>query len=1022
MNNVQLNECGLFRKSAVLLAIFFAIVLNVPAQVPSPVPAAAGARDAQGNLLPGASATTERVIVTGSNIPTAEEVGPNPVDIYNQKTMSKSGERTTEQFLQSLPTVNANVIPQSNNENGSNTAVGAASIALRGFDARATLILIDGRRVAPYPTGNNPGLVNVMFVDLNSIPAAAIDSIEILKDGASTTYGADAVAGVVNIKLRHDYQNGAEASVQYGNTEHEDSSEFIASAIFGVGNDTTNVTGVLNYYHRDSIANRDRAYSAVAPFLSSNTSPYNLQLSGDVAAAAGGLNLNSVEFAGAPSGTNGLAPASTYLYNATHRVRSASGQLPGFNFNEFSLSYPESERYGVYLSGDHKIFGDQMVAYANGFYQNVKTHNELAPPATGSFQTAGQVTLAIPPQSPIAPGAEPTHTPTHAEPGLPADAFNPSNPFEQIISGGTRARLAEFGNRLFDNETDAWLSTIGIKGDKLFDGSWGYDTGFRYSQLKNVQTGTQVSASRFNRILNQADPIFDPTSPQFIGTTVAFNPFGDYRVPIPSNEATIEFARVHPKDEDTSKLATLDATIYTTSLFELPAGGVGLAIGGQFRRETLEENPDMLNVEGDIVGNSPVPTANGGRKSYAFYAETSIPIFSPTNAIPGFRSLEFTAAGRFEAFENNNTNVLVPKFGMRWQPFDEQLTLRATWGEGFREPSLEELFGSPLSTLEPSHDPKNGGVFEPETNTLISSNPGLQPEDSRSFSGGVVYSPKYVPGLNLSVDFWDIERTGVVTAPLADQVLQRELTGTLLPGEAVERDIGGNITRILIRNQNIGNQEARGFDFGLYYQRPTPWGTFTSQTQATYLDEFIFQGFILREFGATNGNLAGRTTDPGASNEGWYKWKGTERLDWTWRGFDLFTIVHYTDGFHEFTPNLHPHWVHQTWFFDGQLSYDFTALLPVEEQPVPGYSKGEKEVVRGKDGAPLEKAAAQTSNYQRTVLDHLLRGTIITIGCNNIFGQDPPTAWGEGGNAVGYPGFTYDATGRFVYARLTKKF
>src|SRR5437016_12055816 len=354
MNRTEPRKFGFLRMAlAVCVGIPLIIASNAFAQNPLPPPPT-------GAAPPTTAAEAERVIVTGSNIPTAEEVGPNPVDIYNRETISKSGQRTTEQFLQSLPTVNANVIPQSNNENGSNTAVGGASIALRGFDARATLILIDGRRVAPYPTGNDPGLVNVMFVDLNSIPAAAIESIEILKDGASTTYGADAVAGVVNIKLRHDYQNGAEASVQYGNTEHEDSSEFIASAIFGVGNDTTNVTGVLNYYHRDSIANRDRAYSAVAPFLSSNTSPYNLQLSGDVAAAAGGLNLNSVEFAGAPSGTNGLAPASTYLYNATHRVRSATGQLPGFNFNEFSLSYPESERYGVYLSGDHKIFGDQI--------------------------------------------------------------------------------------------------------------------------------------------------------------------------------------------------------------------------------------------------------------------------------------------------------------------------------------------------------------------------------------------------------------------------------------------------------------------------------------------------------------------------------------------------------------------------------------------------------------------------------------------------------------------------------------
>jgi len=964
-----------------------------------------------------ATAEAARVIVTGSNIPTAEEVGPNPVLNYTRDDINKTGELTTEQFLQSLPIVNANIIPISNNENGSNTAVGAATIALRGFDARATLILLDGRRVAVYPTGNNPGLVNVMFVDLNSIPQAAIESIEILKDGASTTYGADAVAGVVNLKMRHNY-DGAEARVEYGNTLDKDSGEFDSSAIFGVGNADTNITGVLNYYHRNSIANRDRGFSAVPPFLSSNNSPYNLQLSSNVAGAAGGANLNpgGTEFASAPDFTNGLAPANRYLYDANGRVRAAGGLRPGFNFNQFSLSFPESERYGAYLSADRKVFGDQMVVYADGFYQNVKTHNELAAPASGSFQTKGQTILAIPPHSPIAPGSEPPNTPTHAETGVPADAFNPFNPFDQIISGGTRARLAEFGNRLFDNETDAWLSTIGIKGDKLFDGTWGYDTGFRYSQLKNTVTGTQVSASRFNRILNQADPIFDPTSPQFIGTTTAFNPFGDFRVPIPSNEATVNFARVHPKDEDTSKVATLDANIYTTSLFNLPAGGVGFAFGAQFRRESLKENPDMLNVEGDIVGNSPVPPAVGGRKTYALYAETRIPIFSPANAIPGFHSLEFTAGGRFEEFLNNDSNVMVPKVGLRWQPFDEQLTLRATWGEGFREPSLEELFGSPVSTLEVTHDPLKGGLLESETNTLISSNPKLQPEDSRSFSGGFVYTPKYVPGLNLSVDFWDIERTGVVTAPLAQQVLDGLAPGT------VERDAGGFITRILLANENLGAQEARGFDFGVNYQRPTPWGTFTSLTQVTYLDEFIFQGFIFREFGPDNGNLAGRTTDPGASNEGWYKWKGTSQLDWAWKGFDLVTIMRFTDGFTEFTPNLHQHWVHQTFFFDVQASYDFTSLLPVETNPVPGYSKGEKEVVRGKDGAPAETATAQTSNYSRSVLDHLLRGTVLTIGCNDVFGQDPPKAFGEGGNAVGYPGFTYDATGRFVYGRLTKKF
>ena len=585
--------------------------------------------------------------------------------------------------------------------------------------------------------------------------------------------------------------------------------------------------------------------------------------------------------------------------------------------------------------------------------------------------------------------------------------------FNQIISGGTRARLAEFGNRLFNRETDAFLSTLGLKGDKLFDGTWGYDAGFRYSQLKNTQTGTQVSASRFNRILNQADPIFDPTSPQFIGTTVAFNPFGDFRVPIPANAATLAFASVHPKDVDTSKLATLDATMYTTALFNLPAGGVGFAFGGQFRRETLDEEPDSKNLAGDIVGNSPVFAVHGGRKSFAFYAETDIPIFSPTNAIPGFHALEFTAAGRFEDFRNNDTNVLVPKVGMRWQPLDESLTLRATWGEGFREPSLEELFAAPISTLEISHDPQNNGLLESETNVLVTSNPNLQPEDSRAFSGGIVYTPKYVPGLTLSVDFFDIERTGVVGSPTADSVLAREAAGALLPGEAVERDAGGFITRILKSNQNFGAQTARGVDFGVQYQRQTPWGTFTSLTQATYLYEFFFPQFA-------EGNLAGKTTDEGLSNEGYYEWKGDSRLDWAWNGFDIISTVRFTDGFREHTPALREHWVHSTWIFDVQGSYDFTFVNPVESQPVAGYSKDAKEMVRGKDGKAVE--TGQTPNYAMPCWKNLLNNTTITVGCNNVFGQDPPQAFGEGGNGVGYPGFTYDATGRFVYVRLTKKF
>ncbi|MDQ6765808.1 MAG: TonB-dependent receptor, partial [Verrucomicrobiota bacterium] len=890
----------------------------------------------------------------------------------------------------------------------SNTAVGAATIALRGFDARATLILLDGRRVAPYPTSN----AGIVFIDLNSIPEASIETIEILKDGASTTYGADAVAGVVNIKRFHEY-NGAQAKIEYGNTTDKDSGEFNTSLLFGVGNGTTNVSGTINYYHRNSIFNRDRDYSAVPPFLSSNASPYNLQLSKLAVAEAGGTVLPGPaanQFAGAPDLTNGSAPASSYLY-FIRRVRSGSGILPGFNFNQFSLSFPESERYGGYVAMDHKFFGDSLVVYGDAMYQNVKTHNELAPPATGSFETPGQITIAIPARVPNPAGTTPFGGPTYAETGLTPGAYNPFNPFNQIISGGSRARLAEFGNRIFDNETDAFLSTFGFKGDKLFDGTWGYDVGGRYSQVKNTTTGTQVSSSRFNRILNQADPIFDPHSSQYIGTTIAFNPFGDYRVPIASNQGSIEFARVHPVDRDVSKLGTVDATLYTTSLFNLPAGGVGFAVGGQFRRESLSEDPDQLNVLGDIAGNSAILPARGGRKSYAFYAETSIPVFSEKNAITGFHALDVTAAARYEAFQNNNTDVLVPKFGLRWQPFDDSLTLRATWGKGFREPSLEELYTSGIFDIRASHDPMNGGAFEPETQTLIVGNKNLAPENSESVSFGFVYSPKALAGLTITTDLWQIDRTGVVEIATLDAVLRRELTRTLLPGEVVQRFADNSLSRIIVPYRNEGEQKASGIDLGLQYVKETPFGTFTSLTQATYVNSFE----RAREVGATLDQLAGQSTNLGASNEGYYRWRGDSRLDWTWHGFDLVGTVRYIDGFHEEIPRgpdgiLERHDVAHRWLFDLQASYDFSVLAAKPVAASSGYSKNDK------GNAP------SVASGEMSFLDHLLNGTVVTVGCINLLDKDPPFASGQGGNAVGYPGFTYDSTGRFVYVRLTKKF
>jgi iron complex outermembrane recepter protein len=1015
---------------------------------PPPPPGAAPAP------APGA-AEVERVIVTGSNIPTAEEVGPNPVFSLNRDLINKSGQGgTTETLLKSQPVMNASSVPVQNNSTGQGGPTGTASVSLRGFDPGATLVLIDGRRVAPFPGAANSG---AGFVDLTTVPVPAIQSVEILKDGASTTYGADAVAGVVNLKLYKDYR-GAQVTGQFGNTLDKDAAEWFGDILFGVGDDKTSITGDMFFYHHDSMFAKDRANTSVPPFLSSNTSPYNLQVTNAAVAAAGGTvfpTANGLQFATPPDLTNGLAPASDYIYNST-RIRAPFSLLPGFNFNAFQTSFPEQERWGGYAAFETKICDDQLRIYGDFFYVDGKTHDELAPNATGDFETPGSFVISLPPNHPFVGGVPPFGGPTPAEVGISPNAFNPFNPFEQIISGGSRARIADFGNRIIDNENIAERFTVGVKGDKLFNGTWGYDAGFVYSQIQQIAQIRSVNGPRFERILNAADPLFDPTSSSFIGQTTPYNPFGDFRVPIASNLPLIDFATDRARDLFTSKLATLDLNIYTTDLFDLPAGGVGLAFGGGFSREEYTINPDDQHRLGEELGVGFTAPVKAGRKEWNVWAETLIPIFSPKLNIPGFYSLEFTAGVRYQEFLNNDTNAAVPKVGVRWQPFDEQLTIRSTWGEGFLEPSLVELYGPTRFLLGPiggttfapgvPHTPENAqDVTNPETTIEQLPNKDLGPEHDRTWTGGIVYTPKWMSNLvpnstlTLTVDLWDIERTGVVVFLSPRTILAGYNAGTfpavVIPevptGTAALFDPAGNFAGVSAPYLSGGRQNARGVDLGLQYQIETGFGIFTWLTRVSYLDSFVYQfpGSIAREVAgrANNGPFEGSFFGDVTSGDAWVKWKGITNLDWTWHNIDFNVTLHMYDGFWEqikakqFDGIWKQHWVHPTWFTDAQLSYSLIFTPPVEAAPVPGYSKGGKEVITSKEGK--EKEVPPAAVYSMPCWQTILNNSTITVGVNNIFGEDPPPSIGfEFGNSTGYPGSSYDNLGRFVYARLIKKF
>ena len=256
--------------------------------------------------------------------------------------------------------------------------------------------------------------------------------------------------------------------------------------------------------------------------------------------------------------------------------------------------------------------------------------------------------------------------------------------------------------------------------------------------------------------------------------------------------------------------------------------------------------------------------------------------------------------------------------------------------------------------------------------------------------------------------------------------MQRFVSGHLLPGEMVLLDPSGEtINAVIDAFQNAGRQNARGIDMGLQYQKQTPWGTFTSYTQATYLDSFIFQATTVSKGAEVSGNSA----DQGTLGDGYLKWRGISRLDWAWNGFDLIGTARYLSGFHEHlfsgapTPDGNKdHWVDATWFFDVQASYTLSFVAPVEPQPVAGYSKDAKEIVRGKDGKAVE--TGQTANYSMPCWKNLLNNTTFTIGCNDVFGEDPPVQLGAfaATNANDFPGAIYDNVGRFLYVELTKKF
>ena len=938
----------------------------------------------------------EKYVVTGSNIPTTEVAGEAhtfPVVTIDRQAIDESGMFNTTELLQKMTLSNGGSVPLSNNATG--FTPGGTSTSLRGLGPEATLILINGRRVAPYPVGAGG---TTAFVDLNTIPLAAIERIEVLKDGASATYGADAVAGVINIILRRNY-DGAMATLSYGNTTNKDSSDFNANFVYGVTSEKGSITVTANYQQRQPIFNRDRSFSAFPAFQSTNASPPNFQLTRAAVLLALGLpagapitidgaaNTTTNTFFGttgpvlggdvrtpAPGNkaatNNGLLPASAYTFTTARASR--------FNFNEFSGSMPEVNRKGLNLAWDRvlmpnlRIFGDAM-------HQEVVQYDELAPYATGNFASPGQKTIVIPANTP-----NPILTAAEVAAGLgrtaAAGAYNPFNPFNQDISGSSRIRLAEFGNRVLRNNNSANAMTGGLRLDNVAD-KFTLNAQMRYSTIENNADLRLINTSRMLRTLNAADPIFNPASTEYIGTTIPYNPFGYYKNTIPSNSAVVNYAIHHERDRNSSQMLDGGANLTTGDLMDTPAGSVGFALGVDFRREAISQLPDSALQAGEILAATPASPISRQRKIVSYYAEAEVPLFSEKHSADFIHGLSLNLAGRYEDFVTSKQTTFVPKVGLKWTPVNDNLVFRASWGKGFLQPSLFQLYAPPVSALAPINDPVSH-VVEPEQPVTTKGNPNLKPEDSKSFNVGVVWTPKgsLLDGFTFSMDAWQIERIGTVNINFQD-TLDRSLTNHLIPGESIVRDSANNLVQVNSVFRNLGKTRVKGIDFTTSYTwKSDTMGRFETGISAVYTNSY-------KQDSIGDGNLTeliGQAVPGSASDDAYLRWKGQAWVHWTYKGLTTRLTANYTDSFGDLDLDGNPRKVASTMLYDLQASYRF---FP---------SKG-----------PADR---------RWWSDLKL-----TAGVNNLLDTDPPLAQAAGDNSNNYPGFLYTDEGRFVYVRLEKK-
>jgi iron complex outermembrane recepter protein len=912
-----------------------------------------------GSLPALAQQQLERVEITGSSIRRIDAETALPVTVVTKEEIARSGVTSTEQLLASISAASSQG-GIGNSMGAGNSTYGQSSVSLRGLGEDRTLVLVNGRRLAVFAAGNGAS------VNVNAIPLAAIERIEVLKDGASGVYGSDAIAGVVNFILTKGFQ-GIELGATVGRPTREGGGKSQrATLVAGFGDGTRfNATFSATMEKEDALFAKDRDFARtgnVAPFIvASATGQGNIQ--GAYTPGTGvpgpetgvpGPGFGSSSY-GNPMGVgNNCAAINMFLLGNNAR----GAPVCQFDSNAFVGLIPDRKLTSLSANLSFKVtpalelFGDALYSKSvvNQTFQPSPLRRDFLQSDLRFAAEGADPVLLIRPTNPNYATAVAYLTAMHAA--------NPTGGFGALIGQNlaVTARVFDFGPRSTEDTSEQSRFVGGFKGSL---GKHDYEVALATNEnkIEGKTVSGYFSQFEFAQAVNAPGSDYNPWSLQ---QSQAFK------------DASAGAAYVGPTLRAKSTSRDLDVK-FSGEIVEIPAGALLYAAGVQLRKEEIDVNPSQALLSGDIagLGGATLPFKKD-RKVTSAFGELVIPVL---------KSLEGNVAGRHDKYDDvgNSTNY---KASLRWQPTKE-LVFRGSLGTGFRAPTLVDLHSpSTLGTSEQFDDPffNDAAHTDIQVNSNTGGNTALKPEKSKQQGLGIVVSPN--KDFSFSADYFRVKVTDMIALESAQAVVSRNLAGDPAYAGLVVRDAGGEIQEITQLLRNVGSAKVEGLDIGASLRIPLAASRIDLSFAGTYMIKFdaTTPSGELSQKVATIVEPDGETpvlSSNNATNDGVVlRWKHYLAATWTTGPFAFTYAQNYYTGYRTANDlNGNTHNVPNQALYDANIAY------------------------MG------------------------IKGLKLALGVKNLFDKNPPMFIPVSNQfQAGYDITQYDPRGRFVYVSANYKF